>query len=109
MSLSRFSLHAMTVIVMMVSVSCGDDPELVAKHEEQKAEITRLKGEIALIDEKLKNLPPDVSSQLAEAKSTAEKQGTEVAALESQVAELDARKRTLEKEFDTYRVKYPVK
>jgi cell division protein FtsB len=109
MRLSDISTPALAALLMMASASCGDDPKLVEKREQQKAEITRLKGEIALIDEKLKNLPPDVTSQLVDAKAAAEKQAAEVAALEREVGDLDARKRALEKEFDTYRVKYPVK
>jgi hypothetical protein len=106
MRLSSYPVIALCIIVL---TSCGDDPKLVEKREKQKAEITRLKGEIALIDEKLKTLPPDVSSEFAEAKQIAEKQNAEVERLESEVATLDARKRSLEKEFDAYRLKYQVK
>jgi predicted trehalose synthase len=94
---------------MMAISSCSEDPKMVEKREQQKAEITRLKGELALIDEKLKSLPPDVSSEVSEAKLTAEKQTAEVARLEAEVATLDARKSALQKEYDAYRVKYQVK
>jgi hypothetical protein len=106
MRLSSYPIIALCIIAL---TSCGDDPKLVEKREKQKAEITRLKGEIALIDEKLKTLPPDVSSEFAEAKQIAEKQNAEVERLESEVATLDARKRSLEKEFDAYRLKYQAK
>lgn len=89
--------------------SCGDDPKLVEKREQQKAEISRLKGEIALIEEKLKNMPPDVSEDLAVAQKKAEEQTAEVAKLEAEVAALDARKRSIQNEFDAYRAKYQVK
>jgi uncharacterized protein involved in exopolysaccharide biosynthesis len=90
-------------------VSCGDDPQMVAKREKQKAEIARLKGEIVLIEEKLKNVPPDVSEELKAAKKQEEEQAAEIAKLESEVSALEARKRSLQSEFDSYRAKYQVK
>lgn len=89
--------------------SCGDDPEMVEKREKQKAEITRLEGELALIEEKLKNQPPDVSADLAEVKKQFEKQTAEVAELEAEVAALESKKRSLQAEFDAYQAKYQVK
>lgn len=108
MRFSRYS-YSLVALLALALASCGEDPKLVEKREKQRAEITKLKGEVALIEEKLKNLPPDVSSDLAEAKAASEKQNAEVAALESEVAALDARKRSLQGEFDAYRTKYQVK
>lgn len=92
-----------------ILASCGDDPELVAKREKQKAEITKLNGELALVQEKLKNLPPDVSADLEKAKKQSEQQSAEIATLEKEIAELQGRKRALQTEFDEYRVKYQTK
>ncbi len=106
------NLHCFSLLLVFFSLlvsSCGDDPKLVEKREKQKAEIIRLKGELSLIDEKLKNLPADVSTQLAEAKSLSEKQSAEIVELESQVAALESRKRSLQSEYDAYRIKYQVK
>ncbi len=100
---------SLVLLFTLSCVSCSDDPKLVEKREKQKAEIARLKGELALVDEKLKSLPPDVSDQLADAKKTAEKQSAEVAALEAEVAGLETRKRALQNEFDVYQLKYQVK
>ena len=107
----RFRIRPFPLIALSLLsvVSCSEDPKLVEKREKQKVEITRLKGEVALIDEKLKNLPPDVSGELAEARQVSEKQSAEVAKLEAEVASLDSRKRALQAEFDTYRLKYQVK
>ena len=96
-------------LATFVCSSCGDDPKLVEKHEKQKAELVRLKGELALIEERLKNLPPDVSEELELAKKQAEKQTAEIASLETELTELEARKRALQSEFDSYRSKYQVK
>ncbi len=108
--MSNLRCFSSLLVCFFLSVpSCGDDPKLVEKREKQKAEIIRLKGELSLIEEKLKNLPADVSTQLTEAKSLSEKQSAEIVELENQVAVLESRKRSLQSEFDAYRIKYQVK
>src|SRR5688572_14717257 len=99
----------LAVLFALSCVSCSDDPKLVAKRDEQKIEIAKLKGELALIEEKLKSLPPDVTVQLTEARQRSEKQAAEVASLEAEVAGLEARKRSLQGEFDAYKLKYQLK
>ena len=103
---SLFRSRPLALLLVLACASCGEDPKLVEKREKQKAEIVQLKGELALIDEKLKNLPPDVSTELDEAKKLSEKQSAEVAALESEVAALESKKRALQKDFETYQAKY---
>jgi hypothetical protein len=107
--IKRPSIFLILPAIALCCVSCGDDPKLVEKREKQKAEIARLKGELALIEEKLKDLPPDVTTELAQARKRAEEQTAEVAKLEAEVTELGSRKRSLQKEFDAYRAKYQVK
>lgn len=104
---SRMLLSPLLISVLLTS--CGDDPAMVEKREKQKTEITRLKGELNLIEEKLKNMPGDVSEELAKARKSGEQQAEEIAKLEAEVAALDARKRTLQSEFDSYRAKYQAK
>lgn len=104
-----FHRSAALVALLCLSVISCDDPKLVEKREKQKAEIARLKGEVALIEERLKNLPLDVTADLAAARQLSEKQAVEVAALENEVAGLERRKRSLHAEFDAYKVKYQVK
>jgi hypothetical protein len=99
----------LVAVFFLFLASCSDDPKLVEKREKQKIELTRLKGELALVEEKLKNVPADVSSELAEAKKLSEKQSVEIVGLESEIAELEARKRSLKSEFDAYQLKYQVK
>lgn len=101
--------HVAVLLAALSCSSCGDDPKLVEKRDKQKSELTRLKGELALIDEKLKALPPDVSSELSEAKRLSIKQTAEVEALETEIAGLEAQKRSIESEFDAYQVKYQAK
>ena len=86
--------------------SCGDDPELVARKEKQKTEIANLRGEIALLEEKLRDMPEDVSVQLEEAKKKEIEQKEEIERLESEIKDLQKQKRRLGSEFDTYRAKY---
>jgi chromosome segregation ATPase len=99
----------MACAIALASTSCGDPPELVAKREQQKAEIAKLEGEIALIDEKLRTLPPDVTEELEKAKKEETQQTEEIARLEAEISDLEARKRSLDKEFLTYRVRYATK
>ena len=100
---------SLAILLALLSVSCSDDPKLVEKREKQKVELARLRGEISLLDEKIRNLSPDVTGQLAEARQTAAKQAAEVASLEAEVAALEAKKRSLESEFEAYQAKYQVK
>jgi len=81
----------------------------VEKREKQKTGIARLTLELAVIEEKLKNMPPDMSAELEKAGKEVETQTTEVARLEAEVEELAARKRSLQSEFDAYRAKYQIK
>lgn len=99
-------LKAIAAVVALILTSCGDDPELVARSEQQKAEIAKLRGEIALLEEKLRSLPPDVSLQLEQAKKTEAGQQEEIQRLEGEIADLQVKKRELGKEFDVYRAKY---
>lgn len=99
----------LAVLFALSCVSCSEDPKLVKKRDEQKAEIAKLKGEIALIDEKLKSLPTDVTTQMAEAKELSAKLSPEVSALEREMTGLEARKRALNNEIAAYKLKYPVK
>ncbi len=99
----------MAVLLALIFTSCGEDPVLVEKREKQRAEIIRLKGELALLDERLKSMPADVSDELDEAKKTAAETSAQVAALETEVASLEAKKRSTQEEFDSYRVRYQAK
>lgn len=104
-----FHISYIAVLAVLACGSCGDAPELVAKRERQKAEISRLKGELAILEEKLKNMPPDVSEELETARKNAEGQTAEINSLETEINELQTRKRSLQSEFDSYRSKYQLK
>ena len=95
--------------LIFACTSCGDDPALVAKREKQKTEIAHLNGELALIQEKLKNMRPDVSEELEEAKELGDQKAAEIAQLEGELGDLMERKRALQTEFDAYRAKYQIK
>ena len=97
------------VLAALLCCSCGDDPQMVEKRDRQRAEIARLKGEIALIEEKLKSMPPDVSEELEAARKRTAAQTAELADLEKEIAGLEARKRAIQSEFDSYRAKYQLK
>jgi predicted nucleic acid-binding protein len=106
MSLLRAcSLAAISTLFLC---SC-ESRELTLKKEQQAIEITRLKGELNLIEEKLRNLPVDKSTELAAAEIEAEAQKEEVKELEAEVTALEAKKRDLEKQFEDYKRKYAVR
>lgn len=93
----------------MLCISCEDDPKLVEKQAQQNLEITRMNGEIVLLEEKIKNLPPDVSKELVQTEQQVKEQAAEVAKLEAEITELESRKRSMQSEFDSYRAKYQLK
>lgn len=97
------------LLLPLFLTACGDPPELVEKREKQHAEITRLRGELALVEEKLAAMPEDRSQELAAARMEAESQTKQVAALEEEISALEARKREIDAEFETYRRKYAVR
>ena len=99
----------LAVLLSLAFVSCGDDPKLVEKRAKQRAEIADLKGELELLDERLKQLPPDVTDELSEARKASEEQSAEVAKLEAEVDALEKEKLTLQAEFDAYQAKYRTK
>jgi predicted trehalose synthase len=96
-------------IFLMALASCGEDPKMVEKREKQKAEIARLTGELAIIEEKIKAMPADVSTDLEEAKKVAEKQAAEVVALGEDIAKLEERKAAIQSEYNAYKAKYQIK
>ncbi len=102
----RLSLVGLSVFAL---ASCGDDPELVRKREEQRAEIRRLEGELAVLQEKMSDIPPDRSADLDKLKQEAEENKTRVASLEDEIADLEKEKQGVERELESYRRKYVIR
>ena len=71
MKTPSYQLGAVLAAILLASCG-GKDPRLVKKAADQQTEIARLRGELGLLDEQLKNLPQDRSAELAEARKTAE-------------------------------------
>ncbi|QTN31350.1 hypothetical protein HZ994_03060 [Akkermansiaceae bacterium] len=93
----------------LLFVSCGEDPELVRKHGEQEAEIAKLKGELALAEERLKNLPEDKTSELKAAESETRALQAEHTKLTQEVADLEAEHKSLREEYEAYQRKYALR
>lgn len=99
----------LAALLVLAITSCDDDPALIEKREKQRAEVIKLKGEIALIEERIKSMPADVSEELTAAKQVAAENAAEVEKLETEVAALEAKRRSLQDDFDTYRIRYQAK
>lgn len=88
---------------------CGDDPELIRKNEQQKAEIRRLEGELQLLREKLDRAPKDRSAELGEMRTNIASEETRIAELETTLGKLETKRRDLEREFKAYQREYPIR
>lgn len=93
----------------LLIAACGEDPELVRKRDEQRAEISKLEGELAVLQERLKDVPKDQSKDLTKLKADSEANREEIAKLEAEVAGLEKEKANLEKEFAAYQRKFAVR
>ena len=100
--------NALILLIPLCFASCGEDPKLIEKKNVQAAEITRLKGEVALVEEKLRNLPPDVSGELEAKRKEIAEQEAEIKKLEAEVQEREERKNALQRDFDAYKAKYKI-
>ena len=97
------------LLTALLCASCKEDPKLVEERSKQKVEIARLKGDLDMITEKVRNLPPDMSADLEKARKTEEEQAAEEKKLEDEVSKVMAQKRTLQAEFDAWRAKHSMK
>lgn len=104
----KSTLKYTVIAASFLFASCKDDPALIKKREEQKAEIARLDGEINNLNEKLAGAPNDRSAELKDAKAKAETQAAEIAQLESDIASLQSQKTKMEADYKSYQVKYKV-
>jgi|GEM_PF-1976109 septal ring factor EnvC (AmiA/AmiB activator) len=106
--LPRMLFHCACLSGCIFIACCGDDPEQVKKREEQKKEIARLEGEVALLSEKLGAMPADRSKELAEIKEQTKQKKSELEQLTGEVEALEAKKRETSSAYDAYKKKYPV-
>ncbi len=108
--MKTLSLTGAIITALFILSSCGgEDPALVKKHGEQQAEIARLNGELALLQERLKNLPPDQSNELTKAVGDSEKLEEERSRLEGEVVVLEAEHKELVDKFEEYKRKYAIR
>lgn len=106
---TRLLLKFTLAVCCVAGASCGDDPELVKKRDEQRAEIRRLEGELMLLEEKLNNPPKDRSAELRALEEQIERDKSEIATLEREIPELVSQKKELEAELEQYRRDYPLR
>ncbi len=105
----KHSIPHLALCLALCSVSCKDNPELVEKSAAQRAEISRLELEIGLLEQKLKDTPPDVSSELKDLEELASQQTAVIGKLETELTDLRFRKKSVQEEFDRYKLTYRIK
>lgn len=99
---------ALALLALPLS-SCKDDPELVRKREEQRAEMNKLDGELKILQEKLDQIPRDRSSELTKLQRETEDNKASIETLEREVASLEGDKAAVEKELAAYKRKYALR
>lgn len=105
--MNQFRISCALAGAILSFTSCNrEDPQTVARFEQQKTELVRLKGEIAVLEEKIAALPADVSAELESAKSKEAAQKAEIVRLETEIAVMETRRKTLTNETEAYRLKY---
>ncbi|MCH7224548.1 hypothetical protein [Haloferula sp. A504] len=92
-----------------LSAGCGDDPALMRKKEEQKAEIRNLEGELVLLRERTDRAPKDRSSELKEVRAEIVREEAEIGRLEVELSNSAIEHRKIEEEFDRYKRDYPIR
>lgn len=114
LSSNKFSMPTLlnTVLaafLLFINSSCRENPEKIIIREKQKIELAKLKGEIAIMEEKIKNLPPDSTDDLARTRKELIATNNEITQLQQEINQLEATKKALQEDFDKYRLKYQVK
>jgi chromosome segregation ATPase len=104
----RIPCRTFSLLCISLLASCGDDPELVKKRQEQKSEIARLEGELMMISEQLQGMPADRSADLATVKKKLDAQTQELEKLEAEISQLQQQKREAESRFAEFKRKYPI-
>ncbi|WAC18461.1 hypothetical protein OVA24_14595 [Luteolibacter sp. SL250] len=102
------TLYAAVAASAALLCSC-DSPEMVRKRDQQALEITKLRGELAVLEERLKDLPPDRAADLATIEEETKKQQAEIIKLESEIKDLEAKKESVQKDFEEYKRKYVIR
>lgn len=80
----------------------------MAQREKQALEIRRLEAELATEQAKVGEPVPDRTKDVAEAEKKLAETKAEILRTEDEVARLRDEKRKIEREFATYRRKYPL-
>lgn len=102
----RFSLTIFAASLLLPS--CGEDPALVQKRRKQEIEITRLRAELALMEERLKSLPPDRTEDLVSAQAEEKRLEAKRKDLAAEVERLTAEEKSLQEQYAAYKKKYAV-
>ena len=89
--------------------ACREDPKDVKLHEQQSAELSRLRSGIAIIEAQIKDMPADLSSELKEAEKNHEIQKAGTEELNTRISEVSAKIKSVQDGLRAYRIKYQIK
>lgn len=106
--MKAFTTYAALAAVMAMVSAC-DSKEALKKRDDQALELTKLKAELAIIEEQIKDVPEDRTKELAAIEEETKAQEAEITKLEGEIKDLETRKATVQKEFDDYKKKYVVR
>jgi septal ring factor EnvC (AmiA/AmiB activator) len=109
MKLSHIFRVSAAAALGVLLVSCGDDPELVKKRDEQKNKLRQVEADLAVLREKAQSLPQDRTDDLKKLKATSDENLEKISDLEAQIEQLRKQKNQVEADQDTYRRKYVVR
>lgn len=96
------------LLSLIALTSCGGDPQLVKKRQEQNHEIARLEGELEMLQENLRRFPADCTTELDQMKETVKKQIEELEELENQMQQMEQKTRKAQEELERYQKNYPI-
>jgi hypothetical protein len=97
------------VLLICFIPACREDPEDVKLHDQQSAELSRLRSGISILEAQIKDMPADMSSELKEAEKNHEIQKAGIEELNAGTSEVSAKIKSVQDGLKAYRIKYPIK
>lgn len=109
LAMKRFPrVHLAAFAAALGCVSCEPDPALVEKDAQQQLEISRLKDQLSELEKQIEDQTGTETNDFDQATQQSKALATELENLKQEISDLNARKQTLQNEFDSFRAKHPL-